>query len=156
MQFVIPLSRGGEPFFRQIYVWFRQAILRGTMGSRERLPSTRELAEQLHVSRTVVVLAYEHLLAEGFIVGRLGSGTYVSEGLATGRPLARTSRAKVRLSRFGSGAAEIASKMNFPGRRSIPLRYDFAYGRSDMTVFPFENWRRILLRHVRRASGAGI
>lgn len=151
MQFVIPLSEKGEPLFRQIYLWFRQTILRGAMNGGERLPSTRELAEQLHVSRTVVVLAYEHLLAGGFIAGRGGSGTYVCQGLGGGRPPTRAGGAKVRLSRFGSGAAEIVSTMDVPGRRSIPLRYDFAYGRSDMTVFPSENWRRILLRHVRKA-----
>jgi GntR family transcriptional regulator / MocR family aminotransferase len=68
MSFVIPLSRnGGSPLTRQIYNWFRQAILQRTMRSGERLPSTRELAEQLHVSRTVAVLAYEQLLAEGFV-----------------------------------------------------------------------------------------
>ena len=70
MSFVIPLLNRQEPLSRQIYLWFRQAILRRVMSNAERLPSTRELAEQLHVSRTVVVLAYEQLLAEGFVVGR--------------------------------------------------------------------------------------
>jgi DNA-binding transcriptional regulator YhcF (GntR family) len=70
MSFVIPLSStGSSPLTRQIYSWFRQAILQGTMRSGERLPSTRELAQHLHVSRTVAVLAYEQLLAEGFIAG---------------------------------------------------------------------------------------
>ncbi len=151
MSFVIPLSGDGGPLSRQIYRWFRQAILRGTMSSRERLPSTRELAEQLHVSRTVVVLAYEHLLAEGFVLGRGGSGTYVSEGLATGRSSTHGSRAKVQLSRFGSSAEAAAWKVNFPTKRSTLLRYDFAYGRSDVETFPFEMWRRILLRHAREA-----
>ncbi len=76
--FVIPLLKDGEPLSRQIYLWFRQAILRDEMKSNERLPSTRELAEHLDVSRTVVVLAYEQLLAEGFVRGRPGSGTYVA------------------------------------------------------------------------------
>ena len=98
-----------------------------------------------------MVLAYEHLLAEGFVRGRAGSGTYVSEGLGTGRSNTRVSRAKVPLSRFGSSAEAVASKVNFPGKRSTPLRYDFAYGRSDVETFPFEMWRRILLRHARKA-----
>lgn len=151
MSFVIPLSRNAEPISRQIYRWFRQAILRDTIGGRERLPSTRDLAEQLHVSRTVVVLAYEQLLAEGFVVGRGGSGTYVSEGLGSGRRSTRISRAKVRLSRFGCSAQASAPRINFPGKRSQPLRYDFAYGQSDLESFPFETWRRILLRHARKA-----
>jgi GntR family transcriptional regulator / MocR family aminotransferase len=140
-----------EPLSRQIYLWFRQAILRRVMSNAERLPSTRELAEQLHVSRTVVVLAYEQLLAEGFVVGRGGSGTYVADVLAAGRSGTRANRVKVRLSRYGR-AAGAAAKANFLGKRSPPARYDFAYGRSDVEVFPFEMWRRMLLRHARKAS----
>ena len=47
MSFVIPLLNDQEPLSRQIYLWFRQAILRRVMVSAERLPSSRELAEQL-------------------------------------------------------------------------------------------------------------
>ena len=93
MQFAIPLSRGREPLFRQTYRAIRQAILSGALGAGERLPSTRDLAEQLGISRTVVVLAYELLLAEGFIVGRTGSGTYASDGLAGNLELCLSSSA---------------------------------------------------------------
>ena len=44
MELVIPLSKSGEPFFRQIYKGLRQAILSGAVPSGERLPSTRDLA----------------------------------------------------------------------------------------------------------------
>jgi GntR family transcriptional regulator/MocR family aminotransferase len=152
MPFVIPLSRdGGSPLTRQIYSWFRQAILQGTMRSGERLPSTRELAEHLHVSRTVAVLAYEQLLAEGFIAGRGGSGTYVSEGLATGHRSAQAKLAKVKLSSFGQSVEAATSRVNYPNKRATSLHYDFAYGRSDVEIFPFEMWRRMLLRHARKA-----
>ena len=151
MSFVIPLLNGAEPLSRQIYLWFRQAILRRVMSNAERLPSTRELAEQLHVSRTVVVLAYEQLLAEGFVVGRAGSGTYVADVLAAGRARLKASRVKVRLSRYGR-AVKAAATANFLGKPAAPLRYDFAYGRSDVEVFPFEMWRRMLLRNARKAS----
>jgi GntR family transcriptional regulator/MocR family aminotransferase len=77
LQLLIPLAPDGEPLFRQLYTGLRDAILAGTFRAGERLPSTRDLAEQLGVSRTVVVLAYEHLLAGGFAIGRVGSGTYV-------------------------------------------------------------------------------
>jgi GntR family transcriptional regulator / MocR family aminotransferase len=151
VSFVIPLLNDQEPLSRQIYLWFRQAILRRVMASAERLPSTRELAEQLHVSRTVVVLAYEQLLAEGFVAGRPGSGTYVADVLAADRAGARSSRLTVRLSRYGR-AVGAAAKINFPGKPLPPLRYDFAYGRSDVEVFPFEMWRRMLLRNARKTS----
>jgi len=151
VSFVIPLSKQGEPLFRQVYQGLRQAILSGTFRSGDRLPSTRDLAEQLGISRTVVLLAYEQLLAEGFAGGRGGSGTYVSEGLGGSRPKRREKSAKLRLSHYGSAAADVAATVDFPGRRPIPLRYDFAYGRGDVATFPFEMWRRILLRHARKA-----
>ena len=152
MQFVIPLSSQDEPLFRQVYRGLRQAILSGSFCAGDRLPSTRELAEQLRISRTVVVLAYEHLVAEGFVAGRGGSGTYVTQGLGGNMPKRGRNSAKVRMSRFGSAAADVAATVDFPGRRSIPLRYDFAYGgRGDVETFPFEMWRRILLRHARKA-----
>ncbi len=151
MPFVIPLLRKAGPLSRQIYLWFRQAILRGTIQSREQLPSTRELAEQLHISRTVVLLAYEHLLAEGFVAGRGGSGTYVAEGIGTPRTHLRASRAKLKLSRFGTAAEAAAWQVDLPGTQAAPLRCDFAFGQSDVELFPFEMWRRILLRQARKA-----
>lgn len=152
MQFVIPLSRRGEPLFRQVYGGLRRAILAGTFRAGDRLPSTRDLAEELGISRTVVLLAYDQLVAEGFAAGRGGSGTYVSEGLSSSRPKRPERSAKLRLSRYGSAAADAGETVDFPGRRSVPLRYDFAYGgRGDVEAFPFEMWRRILLRHVRKA-----
>lgn len=65
MQLAIPIRRTGEPLFRQVYGAIRQGVLAGTLRGGERLPSTRDLAEQLGISRTVVVAAYEQLLAEG-------------------------------------------------------------------------------------------
>lgn len=72
MDLVIPLSPRGEPLYRQLYGGLRQAILNRTFAAGQRLPSTRDLAEQLGISRTVVVLAYDQLLAEGFVAGRTG------------------------------------------------------------------------------------
>jgi GntR family transcriptional regulator/MocR family aminotransferase len=149
--FLIPLLHDDEPLSRQIYLWLRQAILREVLKKNERLPSTRELAEHLHVSRTVVVLAYEQLLAEGFVRGRPGSGTYVAETMGTSRPGSRASPAKVRLSRFGRSVLEAAPKIDVPGKRATTPRFDFAYGRSDIEIFPFETWRRMLLRRARKA-----
>lgn len=152
MQLLIPLSLQREPLFRQVYAGLRQAILTGTLKAGDRLPSTRDLAEQLSISRTVVVLAYDQLLAEGFVVGRSGSGTYVPEGLSAARGTGADKSVQLRLSRFGSFAAQLGSTVVFPERRPTTLRYDFAYGRSDVECFPFELWRRILQRRARKTQ----
>lgn len=149
MQLAIPITKGKGPLYREVYLRLRDAILSGSLRSGEKLPATRDLAEQLGISRTVVLLAYDQLLAEGFVEGRTGSGTYVSTGVAVNHAAPRRS-VKVRLSRFGSSAA--TAWVNFPERRRRrSLRYDFAYGLSDLETFPFENWRRVLLRCARRA-----
>jgi len=85
MQLAIPLSKANGPLFRQVYLGLRQAIFAGSFAPHGRLPSTRDLADQLRVSRTVVLLAYDQLLAEGFVEGRSGSGTYVAQGLSSKR-----------------------------------------------------------------------
>jgi GntR family transcriptional regulator / MocR family aminotransferase len=152
MQFAIPLSREGEPLFRQVYGEMRQAILCGALRAGERLPSTRDLAEQLGISRTVVVLAYEHLLAEGFIAGRRGSGTYVSDGLAENVAPRTRRRARLRLSRFGNAVAGSMPTVDTPLQRPVAPRYNFIYGRSDLETFPLAMWRRMLLRQARKGS----
>lgn len=153
MPFLIPLSSAEEPLYRQIYTGLRSAILSASLRPGERIPSTRDLADQLGVSRTIVVLAYEQLTAEGFVTGRGGSGTYVAESIAAAPVQRPAGAARFHLSRFGKAAEEAAPGVDFPARRAAkPVRYDFAYGRSDIESFPFAAWRRLLLRQARKAS----
>ncbi len=136
MKLLIPLSEQGEPLFRQIYAGLRGGILSGALRRGERIPSTRDLADQLGVSRTTVVLAYEQLSAEGFTTGQGGSGTYVSESLRAADGRTSTSTANFRLSLFGGAAEEAASTVDFPARAiGKAIRYDFAYGKSDVEFF---------------------
>jgi GntR family transcriptional regulator/MocR family aminotransferase len=152
MELAIPISKRGGPLFRQVYTGLRGAILSGAFPAGGRLPSTRDLAEQLGISRTVVVLAYDQLLAEGFVEGRVGSGTFVAGGLSGTKPRRPERPAQLRVSRFGVAAMEAEEAADHPKRRAVALRYDFAYGRSDIEIFPFAMWRRMLLRQARRAS----
>jgi GntR family transcriptional regulator/MocR family aminotransferase len=69
------------PIFRQIYLQIRGAILAQRLAPGAKLPSTRALAADLGVARTSVISAYEQLLAEGYLSGRVGSGTYISSDL---------------------------------------------------------------------------
>jgi GntR family transcriptional regulator / MocR family aminotransferase len=156
MQFLIPLSRGGEPLFRQLYGGLRKAILDGTLSKGQKLPSTRALAEQLGVSRTAVLMAYEQLLAEGFAVGRAGSGTYVSRAVERRREITVQNSARVPLSRFGVAASRAASAIHVPSQAPRPRSYDFAFGISDIEIFPFQAWRRILQRCARQTRVAQL
>ncbi|MEX0760196.1 MAG: winged helix-turn-helix domain-containing protein, partial [Tistlia sp.] len=84
---VVPLLSLGldpaaeQPLFRQLYGQLREAILAGRLGGGQRLPSSRLLAGELGCSRNTVLGALDQLLAEGYLEGRRGSGTYVSSVL---------------------------------------------------------------------------
>src|SRR5262245_37821553 len=90
------------PIFRQVYQQIRSAILARVFPPGTKLPSTRELALRLWVARSSVVSAYQQLFAEGYLSGKIGSGSYVSpdfdepiEGRSLkrlGRPIAQTRR----------------------------------------------------------------
>jgi GntR family transcriptional regulator/MocR family aminotransferase len=73
---------GPLPMAVQIARQLREAVAGGTLAAGQRLPSSRELARVLAVSRTVVMSAYTQLFAEGWLDGRHGSGTYVADGVA--------------------------------------------------------------------------
>src|SRR5438093_10745445 len=69
------------PLFRQVYDGLRSAILAGRLHPGTRLPASRGLARELGVSRNTVLSAYDQLLAEGYLEGRFGSGTYIPHTL---------------------------------------------------------------------------
>ncbi len=76
------------PLHRQLSQALREAIIEGRLAPGARLPSTRSLADDLDVSRSTVVSAFEQLVAEGVLVSRSGSGTTVADDL----PLVRSPR----------------------------------------------------------------
>src|SRR5919205_638526 len=92
--FVSLNGANGAPLYRQLYDELRGAILRGQLRAGTRLPSTRELAAELSVSRNTVMNAFEQLLAEGYVEGQVGSGTYVSRALPDDLLHARTQTAR--------------------------------------------------------------
>lgn len=79
------LDRAGpEPLAAQLADALRAAAAGGALRAGDRLPSTRELAAVLRVSRTVTAAAYDQLLAEGWVEGRVGAGTFVTAVPAAG------------------------------------------------------------------------
>jgi GntR family transcriptional regulator/MocR family aminotransferase len=70
-------SSGTPPLFQQLYEQVRDSILAGRLRTGARLPASRTLARDLGVSRTTVLNALEQLRAEGYVRGKVGSGTHV-------------------------------------------------------------------------------
>lgn len=136
--------RTSTPLFRQVYAALSTAIVDGRLPAGARLPASRALAEQLDLSRTVVVAAYEQLLAEGYATGRIGSGTYVAPDLPE-RPGGRAPIAKTRRT-AGSGALRLAGKVD------VTLHSDdrpFNLGRTLIDQRTADQWRRLSARALR-------
>src|SRR5690242_20532231 len=77
----------------QIYSCIRRSIAEGIISADARVPSTRSLAADLGVSRTTVLLAFEQLKAEGYLVPRPGSGIYIAKELPGRQPDSHPMRA---------------------------------------------------------------
>ncbi len=120
------------------------AILDQQLAREEPIPSTRKMAKSLSVSRNTVVLAYQGLLDDGFLVARERSGYYVSEKAGLDTPLPKRPKAN------GGGSLDWASRFKkHPAAQeniSKPLNwqsyaYPFIYGQVDHTLFPVAEWR---------------
>jgi len=77
----LPEPASGTPLYRWLYEELRSAILGGNLRPGARLPATRDLAAQYDLSRPTIVSAFEQLREEGYVEGKVGSGTYVSQTL---------------------------------------------------------------------------
>ena len=75
----IGLEREGEePIYRQLIRHIRAQIESGVLSAGTRLPASRDLAQQLNISRISVVNAYAELRAEGFLSAHAGRGTFIA------------------------------------------------------------------------------
>jgi GntR family transcriptional regulator/MocR family aminotransferase len=134
------------PLTRQIYMQARSAVLSGALRPGTRVPSSRAMASKLGVARASVVLAYEHLLAEGYVESRHGSGTFIAEDLTGLVPRRRgTSRATKR--------AMPTPVQNFSDFERSAVQSDarpFNTGRTLIDARTAETWRSLTHRAVRR------
>ena len=82
MQLAFSLDpHSGKPLQSQLFESIRQLILSGQLKVGTAVPATRALSQQLNVSRNTVLLAYERLIAEGYLETRPTVGTFVSTSL---------------------------------------------------------------------------
>ncbi|MBZ4346050.1 winged helix-turn-helix domain-containing protein, partial [Mycobacterium tuberculosis] len=76
---LVRLQAARDPLLHnRLYNALRRAILDGSLAPQSRLPPSRDLAGELGVSRNTLLTTYEQLLAEGYVVSRRGSGTFVA------------------------------------------------------------------------------
>ncbi|WP_266182261.1 PLP-dependent aminotransferase family protein [Dyella humicola] len=138
----------------QLYRQLRTAIVDGRLPARERLPSTRDLARQLGVSRKTPLEAYERLIAEGFLISHAGDGTYVAEGLA---PAPVSTRARsVASPKAAAVWKRVPEALSMP-KPGTQLTYDYLGGVTDKALFRGDVWRRCINHALRvQARGRGM
>ncbi len=133
------------PLYKQLYESIRRSILSGRLKGGLKLPSTRTLAIELNVSRNTVKSAFEQLFVEGYIKGKIGAGTYITDDIPD------------KLLRVRSASAFPGNKhLNLKFNRvlisqSFPSRYlpendiiPFQTGIPSLEDFPFKTWLSII------------
>lgn len=128
----------------QLVAALRRGIRDGVLAAGDRLPASRQLAEDLGLSRVTVEAAYARLEAEGYVQRHVGRGTFVGDSL----PFLRSSPKTIR---------PVAAKLSRRGQRVVggggcfdpPRPLAFAAGSPDLRAFPFALWRQLHHRRVR-------
>lgn len=122
---------------RQLYLFFRDAILSGTLKQGEKLPSSRELGKQLNIARNVVIESYEQLTAEGYVHSKRGSGTYVNEGTFFEKRAVSTILPKAEKKEDRKEADTICFRTGIPDLSCIPVKqWGKLYKEITLTVKP--------------------
>lgn len=119
---------GRGPLHAQLTRALKSAVFAGRVSEGARLPATRQLARELGLSRNTVLAAYEQLRAEGFVDGRVGSGSYVTPPLQDARPLHAVDSPLPAQSQFARRARIVHDHLRIPGRAIPGVRYAFQYG----------------------------
>lgn len=153
----------GVTLLRWLYDEIRLAIVEGRLSPGARLPSTRSIARQYRIARGTVVAAFDHLTAEGYIEGSVGSGSFVRRVIALsprgsagsrerprGRPAAVTPSLSVRGRRLAS------HPFFLPWAGRDPRELAFLGDLAALEAFPLRTWSRISSKCLRRAFSDGL
>lgn len=157
MDLLLQLDRtSGLPLHVQLFEQIRGAILTGRLAPRDALPSTRDLAAQLAISRNTVRLAYDRLLAEGYLISRAGAGTFVAIDVpdAAMRAFSRPRTLAAACTAAARRAEDIAPLHDV--FFDSGLQFDFALGRPDPAAFPIRAWRRAVAARLTPATAAAL
>ncbi len=132
------------PLHRQLYEALRRAILDGKLSAGDRLPSSRELAQDLNLSRNTVLAALNQLGVEGYLVSRVGSGTFVNDSVPK-TAMRRQSVAENQGATLSQRGQALATTFCAAQLEIQP----FTPGLADFSAFPVALWQRLQNKHWR-------
>ena len=142
MELIVPLNvQGDRPLYEQIYQYIKDEIRKGNIRPEKQLPSSRDLAKSLKVSRSTTQLAYEQLVSEGYLEAVPRKGYFAASLDGIFPPVARSAVARTDQKReLSSGMEqENAGEQLF----SKKMEVDFSPRGIDLEGFPYATWRKI-------------
>lgn len=142
MELIVPLNvQGDRPLYEQIYQYIKDEIRKGNIRPEKQLPSSRDLAKSLKVSRSTTQLAYEQLVSEGYLEAVPRKGYFAASLDGIFPPVARSAVARTDQKReLSSGMEqENAGEQLF----SEKMEVDFSPRGIDLEGFPYATWRKI-------------
>ncbi|PSR55732.1 PLP-dependent aminotransferase family protein [Adhaeribacter arboris] len=145
----IKVNRNSHPpMHQQLYESIRQAILEGRLKAGERMPASRVFCEELGISRNIVLLAFEQLTLEGYLVGRTGSGTFVASTLPDTLLLTKLQETRPNLNKlkesFTTRVADLPLAEDLVRRNSVKEEIKpFQNAVPSFEDFPFAIWSKI-------------
>jgi GntR family transcriptional regulator/MocR family aminotransferase len=156
---IIEINREATaPLHKQIYDAYRARILRGDLRPGQQIPSSRDFASDIQVSRFPVLHAYAQLLAEGYFETRVGAGTFVSGSLP--EQLLSVERQKSPSTQIRSGPRPVAHRsLLYPPALGSPKLHGWgAFGvhQPAFDQFPFQIWSNLVAQHSRNPSAKAI
>jgi GntR family transcriptional regulator/MocR family aminotransferase len=157
---LLPLDRASPvPLHRQIYEGIRDSVLSGRLPAGIRVPSTRYLAQYLAVSRTTMLIAFDQLVAEGYLIGTVGSGTFVARSIPD--HLLQGHREGAGAGPGAEGSPRLAGRVGeltaLPhARRGGPDPKAFRPGVPPVDAFPISVWARLAGRRRRGLTPAQL
>ena len=114
------------PMYQQVYLYIKSQIETGQIRAASKLPSVRQLAQLLDVSRNTTEVAYEQLLAEGYIRSEFKKGYYVQADISAYFVQRKDTRFQKK-------------ERHISGQNVI----DFRPGMIDREHFPLAKWRAL-------------
>lgn len=142
-EIMIDLQGGAKaPLYEKIYEYIKNEIVDGKISKGEKLPSTRLLAKNLSVSRSTVELAYDQLLAEGYIEAEPYRGYFVCDIEALYQ-LEQRNHMKEKLQAGQDWQPGWKTEIKHGAESSKQKEIDFSPYTIDTQNFPYNVWRKL-------------
>jgi GntR family transcriptional regulator/MocR family aminotransferase len=152
-ELILPPRPDGVPSFHWLRNALRTEILNGRIPPGRKLPASRELARQYRLSRGTILAALDELQGEGYLEGRRGSGTYVSQILPEHLlPSQQVAEEESGAAQRGPHLSDFATRVR-PFRLEVkPENSAFRTNLPALDLFPTTLWAQLSARRLRTAS----